>query len=113
MKLCERIMCQRKAMEMTQAELAKIVGFDEDVISRFESGEEVPEHVFKSIRGRLQDYIGRLSLERRMQISIISHAFSLSYQESYEKRNTINYITRDVGKLGIELYKPEIRREDL
>lgn len=113
MKLYERIKCQRKAMEMSQAELAAIVGMDEDTISRFEAGEDLPGNTFKHIRGRLQDYISRLSPERRMQVSILSHAFSLSYQENYEKRHTLNYLTRDVGKLGIELYKPEIREVDL
>ena len=113
MRLYEKVICQRKAMDISQEELAAIVGVDVDVISKFENGEELPKDVYKSIGGRLRDYIGRLDLERRLQISILSRAFELSYQGNYEKRHTLNYIIKDVGKLGIELYKPETKEEVL
>ena len=112
MRLCEYIKSQRNALEMSQAEIAEIVGLDESVISKFEDGEELPEHIYKQIKGKLRDYIGRLDKERRLQVSVLTSMHSLRYQSTYEKRRQLTYIMRDIGKMGVDLYKIEKREEE-
>lgn len=112
MKYYERIMCKRKALEMSEITFAETIGVDVMTYLKFEAGDAVSDSVFKEVRRGLNTYLNTLDKERRLQISILAQMFSLSYLSTYEKRCTINSIVRDVGKLGVRLYKPMNEEEE-
>lgn len=112
MKYYERIKCKRMALTMNEIEFAETIGVDVMTYLKFEAGDAVSDSVFKDVRRGWNTYSNTLDKDRRLQISILSYVFSLSYQNKFEKQNTINYIVRDIGKLGTRLFKSENEEEE-
>ena len=110
MRLCESYRCKRLALDLTQAELAKMVGVSTGTISRFEAGEELSEAVFNKIRFCIDTYMKSLDREKYIETRILEGAYGLQIETDREKRMLIvSHMMIHAGKLNMDLLK---MRED-
>lgn len=105
MKISDAIRCKRLALNMTQAELAKLLGVSAASISKFEKGEELSPLLYNTIRQGVDNYIKTFNPDKYIETRILEAAFCLEYKKGEEKLVTLNHMAIHINKLALETLK--------
>ena len=107
MKICEVIKAKRNALGLSQVEFGNLCGLSGSAISSFESGKEVSELVFKSIKYGLDKYVSRLPKEECLRYQVVCKALILEKEPDEEKLRTLHYLTIAIGRYELYLSEKE------
>lgn len=105
MRYCDVFKCKRLATGLTQQDVAEMVGVSSATISKFEQGEDVTTVVFNGIRNAMDNYLNSLDKIDYLSAQIKSQVLMLDYQSERDQLKSLNYITMNIGRYGIELHK--------
>lgn len=105
MKISDAIKCKRLALNMTQAELAKLLGVSSATISKFEKGEELSPVMYNTIRQGVDNYIRTFEPTKYIETRILEAAFCLEYKTGEERLITLNHMAIHINKLALETLK--------
>lgn len=107
MKQCKVYECKRRALGLTQKEVADLAGVSPATIVNFEAGNELSIPVFRTIKGVIDEQFNALERQESYERKILQYAFQLEYSREDEKLKTAALICLAANKLGIALINKE------
>lgn len=105
MRMYEIIETKRKALGLTQAEVAELAGVSASTISFYEQGKEVSTPVYMCIRNAIENAFRSLDKKEYLESMILMHALQLDKASDDEKSAILSYIILNASKVQLELSK--------
>ena len=107
MKQCKVYECKRKALGLTQNDVAELAGVSSSTVANFELGKDMTVPVFRTIKCVIDDRFAALSEQEYIERKLLQYAYQLVEERPDEKLKTAGYITMFAGKLQVALCKRE------
>lgn len=106
MEMYKVLETKRRALGLTQGELADIAGISKSTISNFELGKEVSIPIFNSIRMAIDSEFSKLGKSEYVETMLIMNAMQLTeLDDKNEKLTCLSYMSTYIGKMQLELLK--------
>jgi transcriptional regulator with XRE-family HTH domain len=106
MKMYKIVMTKRKALGLTQTELANLAGVSDATISNFELGKEVSIPVFNSIKMAIDNEFNKLDKLEYLEAMLTAHNMQLFEMDNTdEKLRCLSYMITYIGKMQLELLR--------
>lgn len=106
MKMCKVLETKRRALGLTQNQLAKLAGVSDATISNFELGKEVSMPISNSIKMAIDNEFGKLDRFEYMETMLTMHMMQYAeIDDDHEKLMCLSYMNTYIGKLQLELLK--------
>lgn len=104
MKRCKVYECKRRALGMSQTDVAKLAGVSAPTVSTFERDGEVSALVANAIIRAIDDKLKSLERKDYMEVMLMMSAIQLpELEDGDEKLRCLTYISLYANKLQLEI----------
>jgi transcriptional regulator with XRE-family HTH domain len=111
MKQCKVYECKRRALGLTQKDVADMAGVSSSTIANFEAGNEVSIPVFRAIKGVIDNHFKTLDEQQYAECKLLQYALQLSEEREDKKLKTAAYISMFASRLSLALINQQERVE--